>query len=131
VPELERLRATRIVAKPAALDAVAWREDLLVLRIAPDEIMLLGPADWHDQIEEKDSYAIIEQDDGFVGVWLNEVESDFLATACEWELPKERPAFAQGAVAGIPGKLYFDHIAGQILIIVPAPYAADLQERLP
>ena len=38
------------------------------------------------------------------------------------------PAFAQGAVADIPVKLWFED--DEVLIITPAPLAADLAERL-
>jgi len=33
---------------------------------------------------------------------------DFLERSCEWELPRARPAFAQGMVAGLPLKLWFE-----------------------
>ena len=37
-------------------------------------------------------------------------------------------AFAQGAVAGIATKLWFE--AGRVLLIVPAPLIADFEERM-
>jgi hypothetical protein len=43
-------------------------------------------------------------------------------------VPNGRPAFAQGAVAGIPTKLWLED--DQVLFIVPAPYAADFAERM-
>jgi hypothetical protein len=53
---------------------------------------------------------------------------DFLTRECEWELPRDRPAFAQGAVAGLAMKLWFEH--GRVLFVVPAPFAHELEERL-
>lgn len=123
---LERFPATRIVATPAALDAFAWPKGALVLRTAPDEALALTA----EKISfAGDEYAIVERDDGFTGAWVPAKEAlAFLERACEWELPAARPAFAQGAVAGLPAKLFFE--AERVLFLVPAPYAADLQERL-
>jgi hypothetical protein len=43
-------------------------------------------------------------------------------------LPTARPAFAQGAVANIPLKLWFEH--DRVLFIVQSPFAADFEERM-
>ena len=45
-----------------------------------------------------------------------------------WALPTERPAFAQGAVAEIPVKLWFEEAS--VRFVVPAAYAADLGEQM-
>lgn len=126
MPELKPIAATRIVATPAALDAVTWPQDALVLRIAPDEVLVTAAVNG-DIVE--DSHAIVAPDAGFVGAWVAAEEAlAFLERACEWELPGERPAFAQGAVAGLPVKLWFEE--DRVLFIVPAPFALDLEERL-
>ena len=128
MPALEPMIATRIVATPAALDAVAWRADALVLRVAPDEVIVVGDIQ-SDLILSHDPHAIIVTETGLTSVWLAASEAlDFLERACEWELPRQRPAFAQGAVAGLPLKLWFE--TERVLFIVPAPFAADLEERL-
>lgn len=123
---LDRFPATRVVAKPAALDAYAWPKGALVLRTAPDEVLALTA----EKIAfAGDEHAIVERDDGFAGAWVPSKEAlAFLESACEWEPPAARPAFAQGAVAGLPAKLFFE--TERVLFLVPAPYAADLQERL-
>ena len=114
----ERFRLIHIVASPAALDKAEY------LRIAPDEALAFAAPEYID-----DPYAIVEPDDGYAGLWLDAQEAEkFLARACEWELPPHRPAFAQGAVAGLPAKLWIER--DRMLILVPAPYAADLEERL-
>jgi hypothetical protein len=42
----------------------------------------------------------------------------------------ERPAFAQGAIAGVPAKLYLDS-TGAAIVLVLASYLDDLLARLP
>lgn len=124
----EPMIATRIVATPTALDAVAWPADALVLRIAPDEVMITDDVG-QDLILPHDPHAIVTTETGFVSVWLVANEAiEFLERSCEWELPAIRLAFAQGMVAGLPLKLWFE--AERVLFITPAPFAADLEERL-
>lgn len=126
MPALNRLPATRIVASPAALDAATWPAECLTLRFAPDELWVSPPV---ENPALSDPHAIIIADSGFAGVWLAAPAAlDFLERACEWELPGERPAFAQGAVAGIPAKLWLE--PDRVLFIVPAPYAAEFEERM-
>jgi hypothetical protein len=126
VPVLNRISATRIVATPAALDAATWPAEALVLRFAPDEVFITPPA---EQVSLTDPHTIVIAEGGYAGLWLSATEAlDFLERACEWELPSERPAFAQGAVAGIPAKLWLE--TERVLFIIPAPYAADFEERL-
>ena len=126
MPELKRLPATRIVATPAALDAINWPADRHVFRFAPDELLVTPPV--ANPVLD-DQHAIVVTDSSYAGVWLPAAEAlTFLEQACEWELPVTRPAFAQGAVAGIPTKLWFE--ADQILFIIPAPYIVDFEERM-
>lgn len=124
--ELKRLSSTHIISTPAALDAMIWPAEACILRIAPDEVLVMPPL---ERIDIDDPHAIIMTDSGYVGLWLPQDEAlDFLERHCEWALPLERPAFAQGKIAGLPAKLWFEET--QILFIVPAPFAADFEERL-
>lgn len=126
MPELKRIIATRIVATPSSLDAVLWPKEALALRIAPDEVLVTTEVSG-DIVN--DPHAIVEPDTGFAACWIPANEAlDFLERSCEWELPRERPAFAQGAVAGLPVKLWFE--AERVLFITYAPLATDLEERL-
>jgi ABC-type Fe3+-hydroxamate transport system substrate-binding protein len=132
VPALERLperiNAIRIVATPAALDAIAWPAGALALRIAPDEAIITADVK-PDAILIHDPHAIVVAESGFAAAWIAADEAlDFLEHACEWELPRERPAFAQGAVAGLPVKLWLEQ--DRVLFLVPAPFAIDLKERM-
>jgi len=129
VPELKRILTTRIVSTPAALDEQIWPDDQLVLRTAPDEVLISPPLADASPILASDPHAIVVSDGSFAGIWLpTETALEFLEHHCEWELPSNRPAFAQGAVAGIATKLWFE--ADRILFIAPAPMAAEFEERL-
>lgn len=126
MPELKWIAATRVVATPAVLDAVRWPEDAILMRIAPDEAIIF---ECSLELLADDPDAIVERENGFVGVWLSaERAQEFLERACTWETPRERPVFAQGAVAGIATKLWFE--SDRVLFMVPAPYGADFEERL-
>ena len=127
MPEFKIFPMTRVVATPAALDGTKWAEDVLALRIAPDELLLTNTTGL--EITNADRHAIVTNDNGFCGAWVPAGEAlEFLKQTCEWELPSARPAFAQGAVAGLPVKLWLE--TERVLFLVPAPYAADLEERI-
>ena len=124
--EVERVSITHVVAKPSALDGLEFLQDSIAIRIAPDEMLIVsGP------IPELagDPHAIVEPDAGFFAMWLPISDARaLLARICEWELPGNAPAFAQGSVAGLPVKLWFG--AERVLFLVPAAYAHDFEERL-
>lgn len=123
---LNRIKGTRIVATPAALDTARWPADALALRLAADEMFVTATV---SASAVADPHAIVAPDGGFVGAWLPLAEAlDLLERTCEWELPHARPAFAQGMVAGLPVKLWFE--AERVLFVVAAPYATDLAERM-
>ncbi len=126
MPELKRLILTRIAATTATLDAATWPKEAVVLRTAPDEV-LIYPV--QDDIGLTDPYAIVIEDGGNAGIWLDTSAAlNFLERSCEWHLPRKRPAFAQGAVAGIPTKLWFEE--DKVLFIVSAPFAPDFADRM-
>lgn len=123
---LERFTGTRIVALPQAIDIAVWPEGALAFRLAPDEVLVTAIV--HATALD-DAHAIVERETGFSSVWLDHVTAiDVLERECDWELPRERPSFAQGSVAGLPVKLWFER--NRVLFIVASPFAADLAERL-
>ena len=129
MPALKRIAATRIVAKPNALEKADIPHSSLSLRFAADELFVTPPLQDESIILAHDPHAIVIREGGFAGMWLDAAAAhDFLQRNCAWELPDGRPAFAQGAVAGIPTKLWLEE--EQVLFIVPAPYAHDFAERL-
>lgn len=124
-----RLHATRIVSTPAAIDAIDTSQalnDRLLLRTAADELLIVPPT---EEIELADPYAIIVEDASYSALSLDEPDAQhILSHICLWELPSERPAFAQGAIAGIATKLYLEE--ERVLVIVSTPYAEEMSERM-
>ena len=128
----KRVSAIRIVSTPAALDAAQWPSATLVLRLASDEVWVVSELTSLAEtsgILTHDPHAIVMPDASFAGLSLPADEARrFLERTCEWALPSERPAFAQGAVAGLAMKLWFEQ--DRVLLIVPAPFAHELEERI-
>lgn len=123
---VEYLTAFRAVATPRALDGARTDAGMISLRLAPDELLVIG--DGHVEIGD-DPDLILVADSGWAGAWLpTAAAARFLRGACEWELPTHRPAFAQGMVAHLAAKLWFE--PDRTLIVVPRPMAAELAERL-
>lgn len=124
MPVLEQLPGLRVVADPAALDAATWRgpAEVTVLRLAPDDIFAIGAT----EVDVDDEHAIVESEPGFGGAWLP-VED--VAQHVEWSIPAERPAFAQGAVANVPARIWLPD-DGDVLLITAVAYADDLESRL-
>jgi hypothetical protein len=137
---LERLAGLRVVADPAALHSAGWQgQDVTVLRFAPDDAFGLGAL----TVTLDDEHAIVEAEVGYVGVWL---PLDQVLPHLEWPLPSARPVLAQGAVAGVPAKVWLPgrdagrdvrgegqgagRGAGDVLLLTAAAYAAELAERL-
>ena len=119
----ERLIGRRVVAAPALVDALSWPDGVLALRLAGDDLFVIGDA----ALEAADS--LVEDERGFVGWWLSAAELANVLEHVDWPIPAERPALAQGLVAGVPAKLW---LAGdRALLVCAAAYAHELQERLP
>jgi hypothetical protein len=123
VRAFEPRRGLRIVADPAALDGARWAgDDIMVLRLAPDDAFALGA----DAVEVDDADAIVEDEVGFVGAWL---PIELIVAHVEWLLPEERPALGQGAVANVPAKVWLP-VDGDALLITAAAHADELAARL-
>lgn len=125
MPALELMPATRVVAATAAIDAAELDTDAISLRLAPDELLVLGSG----PVAVADEHAIVVADAGWSGVWLDAATAEqFLRHSCEWEPPRARPAFAQGMVAHLAIKVWFE--AERTLLLLATPLAAELEERL-
>ena len=127
MPTLERLRGLRVVADPGALDSARWTplvadREVLVLRLAPDDALAIGAA----AVELDDVHAIVEDERGFVGAWCA-VED--LVHHAEWSLPATRPALAQGAIAGVPAKVWLPD-GDRALLVATNAASATLADRL-
>jgi hypothetical protein len=130
----EALVGPRVVADQAALDSATWHGEglIIVLRLAPDDAFGIGA----EGVDVDDAHAIVVREDGFVGrrYTPDEFERDVLPHI-EWALPTERPALAQGAIAGVPAKIWFTEEGGgpgtsSALVITWGAYAHELAERL-
>jgi len=122
----EPINGLRVVAPAAALDRLFWPAGAAVLRLAADDLLVIGAA----RGGLGDGAVILEQESGFVGWWLTpgEVREKVLPHV-EWPIPDARPALAQGLVAGVPAKLWLGE--DRTLLLCAAAYAHELEERLP
>ena len=77
-------------------------------------------------VDIDDPDAIVEDEAGFVGAWLDPAE---IEPHTEWPLPTERPALAQGSIAGVPAKLWLPD-DGRAFLLTAAAYAHELETRL-
>ncbi|MFM7536994.1 MAG: hypothetical protein ACKO91_14535 [Acidimicrobiales bacterium] len=121
----EPIRALRVVATPPALDAIGVPVGAHVVRLAPDDALVVGAPD----VTVADPDAIVERDDGWV-VWsLTEHDlATVIAPRVHWPLPAGRPAVAPGLVAGVPAVLRLHHEWSWLLC--SAVFAHELAERL-
>jgi hypothetical protein len=125
---LETIPGVRAAADAAAIDGMVVAEGAVVLRFAPDEVFIMFPKPGRE-LNEGFPQAIIARETGFVGCWLTLEELAARVVAhIDWALPVERPALAQGLVAGVPAKLWLE--SGRALLLCAAPYAHELTERL-
>ena len=123
MPALDRLRGVRVVAQPASLDGATWTGDAVtVLRFAPDDAFAVGAT----AVDVDDEHAIVEDEIGFVGAWLDPAD---IEPHTEWPFPTARPALAQGSIAGVPAKLWLPE-EGEALLLTAAAYAHELASRL-
>jgi non-ribosomal peptide synthetase component F len=120
-PEL--LHGLRVVAKPAAIDAVVLPAGATVLRIAPDDAIVTGAA----ALTVDDPFAIVEAEHAFVHWRLTPAEFEDVAHHIEWPLPTEGQ-LGQGSIAGVPAKIMIS--SDDVLLVVSAGLAHEMSERL-
>jgi hypothetical protein len=120
-PEL--LHGLRVVATPAAIDGILLPADGVVLRIAPDDAVVVGAA----AMAVDDPHAIVEHEYAFVYWRLTPAEFAPITHRIEWPLP-DPGQLGQGLIAGVPAKIMIalDHV----LLVVSAGLAHELIERL-
>lgn len=123
MPALEPVEAWRVVAAPQAIDDAHWEgDDVDVVRIAPDEALVLGATGGH--VDDPD--AILEPDAGY-SVALLDRDLAGIAAHTEWAIPNDAGIVVQGKVAGVPVKLRIGH---PTLLVVQTAYADELRNRL-
>jgi hypothetical protein len=140
----EQLHGVRIVATPAAIDAATaqvTRQGAIVVRIAPDDVLVIGVTHLQgDAVRLDDPHGIVEPESAFVGWWLTPDEvTARVSRHVEWQLPRPqagRTQLAQGLVAGMPMKLWYsdpNQASGdgpQVLLMVSRGLAHEAQDRL-
>ena len=118
----EPVTGLRVVAKPAALDAIAAPAGIVV-RNAPADAIVTGTA----VLTVDDPFAIIEPEYAFVHWRLTAAEFEAITHHIEWPLPAPGQ-LGQGLIAGVAAKVLIasDHV----MLIVSASLADELSERL-
>ncbi len=123
----DTLHGLRVVADPAAVDSVvaALPSGVTVLRIAPDDLMLIG---YVGPLSCSDPHAIIETDLGFSRAWFSLTEFDqIIRPHMEWSMPPDG-RLGQGLIAGVGSKVHID--AGTVLVVCPTAFVHELEGRL-
>ena len=122
----EPLAGWRIIADPEALDSATWPGDATVVRISPDDAYIIGTT----EPRVSDPHAIITPEFGFNGIDLSAAQVDWIAERrIEWALPADRPALAQGQIAGVASKLRLLADGSAQLLVATAAHH-ELLDRL-
>lgn len=125
MPAPEIVDAVRIVATPPALEEASWPTGAIVLRVAPDEVILIGAS----APPLTDPHALVAEDHGLVGVRLDRPRlRDWMEAESLWPLPETERFFCQGNVAGLAVKIWVD--AERALVVTDSSLAHELERRL-
>jgi hypothetical protein len=123
--DLRPVRGTRVVAERAALDAAAVPDGAVVLRLAPDEALVLGDG---PVTVAADPHAVVVSDHGWSAAALSWRDFDHLVRPhIEWHVHEAR-GLAQGRVANVPAKLWMTESG--VLLVTATCHAHELTERL-
>lgn len=125
MPEFEILSGYRMVSSIDDIETVASTTTGLALRFAPDDLFVIGDT----RPIASDPYAIVEQEAGFVGMSFTlDAFAAHVVGHIDWAIPVERPALAQGLVAGVPAKIWLTEDGA--LLITNGAYADELGARI-
>jgi hypothetical protein len=107
-------------------------------RVAPDELLLIGPASAKNELLQDASQHLRQAGAFGVAVNMSDAwtvwtiigqEADHVwAMLSQNSIPKERPAFVQGAVASVPGKAII--LNSTIHVLTPSPLGHHLPHRI-
>lgn len=111
-----------------ACDAIEAPDGVTLLRVAPREVILVGPGDLSGVPASAGPRAWVEDvSDAWVALVLDGADAPAaFARVCELELPTE--GWIQGEVARAPAKVLI--VGDQVTIFVPAMLAAHAEERI-
>jgi hypothetical protein len=136
VLEVERADAAILLclAREEALDALRPQGESLRCRVAADELLLVylggSPNVAGAQAAlEPGGGLVLDHTDAFA-VWTlaGDDAGEAFARLSAIELPSERPAFVQGAVAGVAAKVVVE--VGRIHVLVSSALVHHLRERV-
>ncbi len=122
---VDHVTGWRIIADRVALDAANWPEGSQVVRISPDDAFVIGAA---RPTVPGDEFAVVTPEYGFSIATVIDVVA-LAEQHIEWSLPADRPALAQGQIAGVPAKLVLQ-ADGSAQLLVASAARHELQERL-
>lgn len=138
--ELAHAEATvvRLMARAAALDSLPGLEDVFRGRVAADELMLIALAPGRQDLVEAaaahfdavdpDALVIGETDGWTIWTISGGAADEAFARLSALPLPATRPAFLQGAVAGVPAKVVAE--PGRLHIVLVASLGDHVRERV-
>jgi len=124
-------------ADPAVLDELTAPPGGVIARIAPDEAWLIGSRARRTALARDANAAVggpaaglaVDQTDGWA-IWSihGTPPRVVLGRLMIAEIPASARAFVQGAITGVPGKVFID---GDIAhLMVPAPVGHHLRDRI-
>lgn len=117
--------AIRVIATVSALDATQWPRAGAILRLAPDEVLVLDPREPMPEIA--DPHAIVFDDEGWVRYRTTREDGvELMAQLADWPTPET--GFAQGRVGGIATKVVVR--SETLWFVVPATFAHDFGVRI-
>lgn len=120
---IEVVNGLRIVTTQDAIDAL-MSEGLDIIRLAPDEALLLGDL---TEIDIDDRWAIVEADTSFSAIYTDvTTASVFLARTSELSVGPDASVI-RGLAAGLA--LTVRRTGDHCSLLVPTPFAHELAER--
>lgn len=122
------------LADRETLDGLASRHRSAV-RVAPDELWLIGPRAGRTDLltaarDQLGSRGLaVDQTDGWA-VWTVEGDDrlEIIRRLMFAAVPDHRPAFVQGAITGVGGKVLYE--SGRLHLFVPAPVGHHVIDRI-
>jgi len=119
-----KLRVVRCLGPASVLDSLDPGTST-TCRVAADELLLLG---WDGNLPTLGHGLALDHSDAFAAfAFKGDRADEAFSRLSEVELPDERPAFVQGAVATVPAKVVVEE--NRILVLVSSSLGHHLRER--
>ena len=122
-------------ADQSVLDGSAGAPNRLQLRVAPDELWLIGPRDQRrallaagQALVHERGLAVDQTDGRRVITATGEDRYEVFRRLMVASVPAQRPALVQGAITGVPGKVICE--SARLHVLVPAGVGHHLMDRL-